>query len=74
VVKAVDGRKFDNVAGFRCSYRTASTRLDAESAGSASLLDIELMAQRNNLQLKREPVWCKYSNEVYDIVIKQHYG
>jgi len=22
----------------------------------------------------REAVWCKYSNELYDIVIKQYYG
>jgi hypothetical protein len=21
-----------------------------------------------------KPVWCKYSNELYDIVIKQYYG
>ena len=26
-----------------------------------------------NLKADFEPVWCKYSNELYDIVIKRYY-
>jgi len=30
VVKAVDGREFNNVAGFRCSYRTTLRRVSTQ--------------------------------------------
>lgn len=38
---------------------------------------IEVVVERLALDgehLGAWPVWCKYSNEVYDIVIKQHCG
>jgi hypothetical protein len=31
-------------------------------------------AMRISARTGRRPVWCKYSNELYDIVIRQYYG
>jgi len=40
----------------------------------ASLLDQAREEFTNARIPRREGVWCKYSNELYDIVIKQYYG
>jgi len=37
-------------------------------------LPSKIMAAPSGFALKIHPVWCKYSNAPYDIVINQYYG
>ena len=82
-IKAISKQRLDNGAySCRLAHRLVYNRNVALEVG-IMFRHLPEMQMVNTLDTgdiqqcltnRRQRVWCKYSNELYDIVIKQYYG
>jgi hypothetical protein len=62
------------MVGTQVVWDSLSRNGGSEHPAEGDTIDIPCMYTKANDAPRELVVWCKYSNELYDIVIKQYYG